>query len=555
MSNTATGNDVSDQRFVYHGEPSTRFVEDRVNGPRNLVLAVMFVIFAVSLSAASDIYIAQNAAGGNTGADCADAHAVTYFNSSLNWGWVGQIGPGTTVHLCGAFNAPAGARDYLVFHGSGASGNVITLLFERGAVLTAPYWSGGVIDVNANSYVVVDGGANGTIQATANGTNLANQQDGGGCVISHTGRTATNVTVQNLTCANLYIDAALSDNGGEETYGLDLWNISNLVEQNNTLHDMKWAIRVSYLDGNSFSNLTVADNNIYNMDHGVFVGDSNSSDVGAVMSGFYIYGNTVGSMANWDNALNNNHHDWFHLSAMRGASQFTNFYLYNNFGSGDIGAYANAGFFSAPDTTSSETGLYVFNNVFVNTSTNHCWANGPVGLSVVGLSTVVNNTFVSHATACKDNGLIYETGSTGITFKNNILQNTPNASMYVTPGTKISASNYNDFYQTGAWFYLGTWYSGLTNWQAKGFDLNSTAGSPQLTGTYHLNGSSSAAWQKGTSLYSMCNGQPNPGLGALCLDNAGLARPSTGSWDIGAYEDSASGSAPAPATGLTAVVQ
>src|SRR5580692_4452198 len=138
-------------------------MEESLNAPRNVLLAAILVMFTASLSTASDIYIAQNAAGGNTGADCADAHAVTFFNSSLNWGWVGQIAPGTTVHLCGTFNAPAGTRDYLMFHGSGASGNVITLLFESGAVLTAPYWSGGVIDVNANSYVVVDGGANGTI--------------------------------------------------------------------------------------------------------------------------------------------------------------------------------------------------------------------------------------------------------------------------------------------------------------------------------------------------------------------------------------------------------
>src|SRR5580700_5183315 len=307
VSNSPTGNDASDQRFVYHGEPSTRFVEDRVNGPRNLVLAVMFVIFALSLSTASDIYIAQNAAGGNTGADCADAHAVTYFNSSLNWGWMGQIGPGTTVHLCGTFHAPEGARDYLVFHGSGASGNVITLLFESGAVLTAPYWSGGVIDVNANSYVVVDGGANGTIQATANGTNLANQQDGGECVISHEPGIANDVTVQNLTCANLYIDASLADNGGEDTYGIDLSNANNIVERNNTLHDMKWAIRVSYQIGSNFSNLTIANNNIYNMDHGVFTGASDSSGT-ASLSGATISGNKFGSMTAWDNTANNNHH-------------------------------------------------------------------------------------------------------------------------------------------------------------------------------------------------------------------------------------------------------
>ena len=71
-----------------------------MNGPRKLLLAVMFVILAATFSAASDIYIAQNATGGNTGADCADAHAASWFNSSSNWGsGSGKIGPGTTVHL------------------------------------------------------------------------------------------------------------------------------------------------------------------------------------------------------------------------------------------------------------------------------------------------------------------------------------------------------------------------------------------------------------------------------------------------------------------------
>jgi hypothetical protein len=526
-----------------------------VTGPRKLVLAVMFVIFAAAVSSASDIYIAQVAAGGNTGADCADAHAMAFFNTASNWGsQAGQIGPGTTVHLCGTFNAPSGASEYLVFQGSGTSGKLITILFESNALLTAPYWSGGVIDINGNSYVTVDGGGsggNGTIQATANGTNLANQQDNGACVISHGGN-ASNVAVQNLTCANIYIDASVSDNGGEDTYGIDVWNTSNLVIQNNTLHDMKWAIRNSYATGSTYSNLTVTGNNIYNMDHGWFAGDSNASG-SAVMSNFYIYGNTLGSMTSWDNTADNNHHDGFHLNTNSASTRFTNFYLYNNYYYGDPGTNANAGFFSYPASAAAESGIYVFNNLFVNTSAGHCWANGPVGLAVVGTSTVVNNTFVSATTSCKDNGLIYEDGGTGVTFQNNILQNTPNAAMYVTSGTKISASNYNDDYLSASWFYSGNWYSSLASWQAMGYDLNSTTGNPILTSSYHLTNSGSAAWQKGNSLYSTCNGQPNPGLGALCFDKAGVARQNTGPWDMGAYEDSAGGAPGAP-TQLTAVV-
>lgn len=527
-----------------------------MNRPWNVFLTVIFVLVTPLFSLANDIYIAQNAIGANNGADCNDAYAMTFFNNSANWGSGGnKIGPGTTVHLCGTFNASAGANNYLAFQTGGNSTNPITLLFENGAVLTAPYWSGAVININGNSYVTVDGGANGIVQATANGTNLANQADNGECVVSQGGN-ATDVIVQNLTCANLYVDSSPSDNGGEDTYGFDIWNTSNLVIQNNTIHDLKWAIRNSYAVGGTYSNLTVTGNDIYNMDHGWFATDSNSSG-SAVMSGFHIYGNTLGSMTNWDNTADNNHHDGFHLSTNSPASLFSSFFLYDNYLYGDIGANANGGFFSFPSGPSTESGLYVFNNLFVNTSANHCWANGFVSLYSVGAATITNNTFVSNATSCKDNGLDYNDGSTGLTFENNIAQNMANSSIYAPGGVSVSAMDYNIYYNSLSWFWTSNWYTTLAGWQsASHLDSSSTVSSPILTSTYHLTSSKSSAWQAGTNLYSICNGQPNPGLGALCLDKAGIARPSSGNWDIGAYYDSGGNNQPpGPPTGLNATVQ
>src|SRR5271166_4151436 len=100
-------------------------MEESVNAPRNVLLATILVILAASFSTASNIYVAQNAAGGNTGVDCADAHAAAWFNSSSNWGSAAsQIGPGTTVHLCGTLNAPINAQ------GSGTSGSPIVIAFD-----------------------------------------------------------------------------------------------------------------------------------------------------------------------------------------------------------------------------------------------------------------------------------------------------------------------------------------------------------------------------------------------------------------------------------------
>jgi len=140
------------------------------------LLALAFSILAIATAAsANDVYIAQSVAGGNTGADCADAKAGSYFNTSGNWVSSGptgiQIGPGTTVHVCGTWTGTGGAAGLLVFHGSGSSGNPVTLHFETGAGFTAPYWGGaqdgnGAIEGQGFSYVVVDGGTNGYITAT-----------------------------------------------------------------------------------------------------------------------------------------------------------------------------------------------------------------------------------------------------------------------------------------------------------------------------------------------------------------------------------------------------
>ncbi len=166
-----------------------------------LVIAFLFVVVPVK---ANDIYLAQGPAGAGNGADCADARDVSWFNISGNWGTgASQIGPGTTVHLCGSITAPAGASNFLLLQGSGTSGNPITIKFETNAILQAPYWGGAVINLESHSYITFDGGTNGLIQATANGTLLANHQDSGLGIYSPLG--GSNLTIKNLTIANLYV--------------------------------------------------------------------------------------------------------------------------------------------------------------------------------------------------------------------------------------------------------------------------------------------------------------------------------------------------------------
>src|SRR5690349_20464302 len=98
-----------------------------------LAAAFLTVIASNNIAVAADVYIAEAAAGSNDGSNCSNAHAYGFFNDSTNWGGsTNQIGPGTTIHLCGVFNAPAGANRYLEFQGSGINSQPIILKFESG---------------------------------------------------------------------------------------------------------------------------------------------------------------------------------------------------------------------------------------------------------------------------------------------------------------------------------------------------------------------------------------------------------------------------------------
>ena len=86
--------------------------------------------------AATSIYTAQTAKGTNDGSSCANAHSASWFNTSGNWGSGStQIGPGTTVHLCGTITSD------LTFKGSGTSGNYITV-DGAGATMSATFFAG-----------------------------------------------------------------------------------------------------------------------------------------------------------------------------------------------------------------------------------------------------------------------------------------------------------------------------------------------------------------------------------------------------------------------------
>jgi hypothetical protein len=501
----------------------------------NLLLGILFSAFC--FGQAASIYIAPTSAGSNNGASCANAYSYTFFNTSGNWGTGGsQIGGGTTVHLCsGTYTFSGGTSCGLSFQASGTSGNIITLTADQGTVtITAPYWdgssNGGPICSSGYSYVTINGDNNLTLQATANGSALANQQDYGTCVWALTG---DYVTIENLTCSNIYVHVQCvspytgCDEGGQNTDGLVAQG-SHVTITGNTIHDTKWCVTGGVAGSVTIANRVIANNTIYNCDHGVAMGVASTN---GVLNGLYIYGNNICCAANWDDnpSVNNNHHDGIHVWSYDTGDLITGAWVYNNYIHGDWGAGWNSAMFV--EATTDMTGAVYFNNLLVDQSVLSHNGCGAMCFENNGI-TIYNNTFDCSG-ANGGGSVAIDNYGTGVTIENNTVTACYGALQFQGSGSWTTI-DYNNYYNIGSngWNGGGT----LSSWQTScSCDSHSFGTNPNLNSS-HVPNSGSPLIAAGVSLYSVCNGQANPGLGALCYDGNNVAQPSSGAWTIGAFQ-------------------
>lgn len=556
--------------------------------PRKLLFIGIFFALTAGLSSANDIYIAQNALGNGSGSDCADAKSYTFFNTSSNWGTgTGQIGPGTTVHVCGTFTGSAGGT-MLKFQGSGTSANPITLYGEPGATFTAPYWSGdtvagGAINTNGYSYLTINGGpdcgwsfkpigltpCNMTIINTQNGTGLPYAAASVGIVV---GQGSTHVEIKNTDIHNIYVhEAGSSDDAANYTNQIAIFmawqgaGTSNITIDHNVIHDGGWLINAGV------DNIFIGPGNeIYNADH----------DIASAPIHGYIFGNHFHDWANWNGF--GAHHDGFHCFAgSTGAGISQVLYVYNNQFDGDPGPSGLTGFVylegSGSPTTCmlpSATGIYVFNNVSIlgNNVDAPFSLNGNSGGRMMN-TYVVNNTAIGNqpTNPTSEGNYLFEYATP--TFTNNT---SGGLSILVADRSNDlwTGAPDNNFYEncvTGEPCFAarGVSSNSFSDWQNAGNDLHGGAGQsatnyfglssscvPLSVGADCHPQSGSPLIGAGKNLYAVCSGQPNPGLGALCFDITGAPRPTTGSWDVGAYQyATATNPSPNPPTGLAASVQ
>jgi len=281
-----------------------------------------------------NVYIAQVAAGGNTGADCADALVYTYFNTSGNWSSSGPIGPSTNVHLCGTITGTNTSNvNILTTHGNGTSGNPITILFETGAIVQSPACPGGSGGSNAcilapNSYITINGGTNGTVQAMLNGDSGATNCLSGTCTIqlaltTGVAVTGTNDTVENLTVTHMCMHTFQDNDAGfyqGNCNGIYASNTNALMTQN-TVDNASTAIA----GGNSSQEFSY--NTLTYCNRCIVVGTTTS-----VYTGDKFHNNDISQLYTWDDGTGNNyHHNGIMFEIVGSGGQFIAPQVYDNY--------------------------------------------------------------------------------------------------------------------------------------------------------------------------------------------------------------------------------
>jgi hypothetical protein len=515
------------------------------------VVALVFSGFAATGASAqaSNIYITPDAGG--SGVCNSNTHAPSWFNNAANWGSNGgQIGPGTTVHLCGTFNAPAGANAYLQFQGSGRGGSPITLLFENGTVVQAPYFSGnnGAIDINGQTWITVDGGTNGVLQNTANGSGLAYQQDT--ALIKGMG---DNFNIKNLSMLNVYVHRIGDDGGGgSRGWAFGVWGTSSnlTIGPNNTFTQCNVCAFYSFQGGEQ--NLIITGNHFSLANQAIELGPGNSGT--KVMTNIRVDHNTYLASRNWDNAANYYHHNFFHpFTNTAGSSIVGSLLVYANNLTGDVGLHSTSMIFlenSNGGAGGTMGSWYVFNNVFNKTNTDAPGSSGIVAV-MASHGFFLNNTVID-AGGTGDNGWpsfdAYGQG-TGWTVQNNIFYGGAYQIIIQAPATVTANKNvYFGGIGSNPWVYHSNFANSFSTWQsACSCDGESTTANPLLNADMTIGAGSSAA-TLGANFSGM-------NINALNIDKLGTPRPS-GAWSAGAIQlgGSASAQAPKPPTGLAVTV-
>ena len=403
--------------------------------------------------------------------------------------------------------------------------------------------------------MTVDGGTNGVIQNTANGSLLANQQlstaiDAYSCVTC---------TVKNLHISNIYVHSG-SENTIDETQERAIaftgqhWNVNG-----NVMHDCGWCIFSAYFNGDT--DITISNNNISNMGHAIMyaTGAANTA------TNIFITGNQFHDSTTWDTPGCSYHQDGMHFFGVAGSSMngvyVSNNYFYGNWGTCPTGwIFVEA---SGAGTPANMSNSYWWNNVGIVSSSSpivntNGWFNISSGVS--GVTQVINNTIIGPKST--DNTLCFTLmGITGLTFQNNTIQSCGDpVRIDNSPAAAIDYNFYGSSCGNGnnCFIWNGSFTGSFSSWKTScACDSHSVQNNNPLLNSDGSLQTNSPVATVGTNLTSKATGNllslaNDTTLGAT---RTPVARPGTGAWAAGAYSSGGGGtSAPAAPTALTAVV-
>jgi hypothetical protein len=542
------------------------------------------LLLALLASAASGatVYVAQTATGDGSGSSTSNRKAITTINSS--WG----LSAGDTLSLGGTFN------NSLTIGGSGAAGNPIAVLFESGAKMSAPYWNPPAINIGSMSNIVINGGVNGLIIATANGSGLAYSNTCTGLTIDSG---ALNVTIQNLTISNMYVRTPGS---GENSPGAFspradtacmIIRGCNINVISNTTCNAEVGINVGCWGGTiPQHDVTIFGNHLYGHCISIAVGSGNG---GNPFYNFNIISNQFDHWGAWSAIAPGTGN--IHLNGIYAFSNYgppntiSNVVISHNWFGPDV--YANANTVNTTacihlstdgDKLIAANGMdavgnhaainwKVFNNVFVNTNGNQNiapWANGFISqYGFFGNSIIANNTVLS----TNFNGSFVSTYASGYGVAvpqviNNFclsIQRAENAAGYADFGgnTNINTtfhSDYNVFNMlTGSGcMVIPLWaITNISNGQVDWGNWNSTE---MIYGIHLSNFCAGVVFDVHSSTKApLINAFGQPLTNDTVLVNAGTnltswgivndfygnPRPTTGPWTIGAFQMAGTASA------------
>lgn len=482
---------------------------------------ILILILALHLRA-EDIYIAQTAAGGDTGANCANAHAITWFNTAGNWGGgAGEIDPGDTVHFCGTLTTTA------VIQLSGTAGNPITIVFESGAKFSKGTWnqSGSNGDAaifgDSKSYITIrgQGGAVGVgtdIESTSNGTGLTTSNQSVGVWFA----TSDHINVFDLTVTNMYRRTPNSAENIALGGGIQFRSGGrDLVVSNCWVSQMNAGIYVGYAEGDS--NLYVLKCKATSQgEAGILMGANNSS---STFTNVIISGNYFNDCTTWAGQpdIHCNH---IHLHCVAAApSNMTGVRIFNNHFYGDMGSQQTSFCF----VEGSIRGTLVYNNLFELTSGGA--GNGLLFFNGATNSLAANNTFVSYNTNYAGIG-ISDNGPVGATYTNNLFYNV--ATIIEDSVDGLLGGDYNVMFSGNASYpqwHPSAGFMQFDDWKTlTGFDENSKTNHPSLDATYVPLQGDTVARGAGVNLTAR----------GITTDYFGNARPASGAWTIGYAEQS-----------------